>query len=595
MKPTPKTFQHKIIFYNMLVIICIATAISIYNYKSYQKDVIANETKNSLNRIAGLSDRMEVAYDEMVNILLNCSERKTLFMTTTFSEYRAGYDNPQAAVYAADVLRDLCAISGYSSYIYKISLYNNGFLLQAGSAYGSLDDPKRIMATDWFQENLEKIKAQYTLSLVDNPFDFSPSTPKILPLIRPLQHVIGSPYDNWVFLGISPTLFVDALQTMPEESNVYISTAGGDLIASQGFEDYTDSRLIGQLLESASDKGSLQIQSTHGPCVVTYEKQPVSGLLFYEAVPITSIDLDHRVIYNTVFLIFFFCIVIGMALSYLISKQLGAPINRLTKRLRLIAGGSFEPDAAIETDDEIGMIGRQINQMSSQISTLLDTRIQDEKEKKDMEIKMLQAQINPHFLYNTLDSIKWIATMQKNTGIVQIATALSSLLKNMAKGFNEKVTFRQELEFLQDYITIEKIRYIELFDVEILVDQESLYDAGIIKLTLQPIVENAIFSGIEPSARFGLIKIHAYARDGVFYITIHDNGIGISPENIRKLLTDTSRITKSNMSGIGLPNVDRRLKLVYGEDYGITVESEVDHYTMITISLPLEYQPVPTT
>ncbi|MEG0565848.1 MAG: ATP-binding protein, partial [Hungatella sp.] len=112
----------------------------------------------------------------------------------------------------------------------------------------------------------------------------------------------------------------------------------------------------------------------------------------------------------------------------------------------------------------------------------------------------------------------------------------------------------------------------------------------IIKLTLQPIVENAIFSGIEPSGRTGLIKIHAFARNGILYVTVTDNGIGISPDNIKKLLTDTSRITKSNMSGIGLPNVDRRLKLVYGEDYGITIESVLDEYTKITISLPLEVE-----
>ena len=102
--------------------------------------------------------------------------------------------------------------------------------------------------------------------------------------------------------------------------------------------------------------------------------------------------------------------------------------------------GNFDPDRSIETDDEIGSIGKQINQMSNRISGLLETRVQSEQEKRDLEIKMLQAQINPHFLYNTLDSIKWIATMQKNSGIVQVVTALSSLLKNMAKGFNEKVT-----------------------------------------------------------------------------------------------------------------------------------------------------------
>ena len=269
--------------------------------------------------------------------------------------------------------------------------------------------------------------------------------------------------------------------------------------------------------------------------------------------------------------------------------NLTSPIKRLIDRLETISTGNFDYDASIETNDEIGVIGKQINSMSARIAGLMESRVQSEKEKKDLEIKMLQAQINPHFLYNTLDSIKWIATMQKNSGIVQVVTALSSLLKNMAKGFNEKVTLRQELEFLDNYVTIEKIRYIELFDVETELDDPSLYDAKIIKLTLQPIVENAIFSGIEPSGRFGLIQIRAYAKDQVLYVTVTDNGIGISPENIDKLLSDTSRVTRSNMSGIGLPNVDRRLKLVYGEAYGITVESELDSYTKITIALPLEF------
>ncbi len=121
------------------------------------------------------------------------------------------------------------------------------------------------------------------------------------------------------------------------------------------------------------------------------------------------------------------------------------------------------------------------------------------------------------------------------------------------------------------------------------VDQEELYDAKIVKLTLQPIVENAIFNGIEPSGRNGLIQIHVYTENGILYISVKDNGIGISPENIEKLLTDTSRITRSNMSGIGLPNVDRRLKLVYGEEYGLKLESELDQYTLITIALPLEF------
>ncbi len=179
--------------------------------------------------------------------------------------------------------------------------------------------------------------------------------------------------------------------------------------------------------------------------------------------------------------------------------------------------------------------------------------------------------------------------MQHNSGIVKVVSALSSLLKNMAKGFNEKVTIRQELDFLDSYITIEKVRYMELFDVEITVEDPALYDAGIIKLTLQPLVENSIFSGIEPSGKPGLIQIHISSEDQILYIRIRDNGVGMSEENIARLLTDTSRVTKHYMSGIGLPNVDRRLKLVYGKEYGLRIESQVGVYTCVTVSLPLEH------
>ena len=588
----PKTFQKKLILYNMLVIICIASAVSFYNYRSYCQDVIISETNNSANRVRTLSERLQVAYDEMVNIVLNCAERKSLFFATTLDSPNKPY-NTSMTVYASDVLRDFCAISGYSRYINKIVLYHNGLVLQAGNSFGASMDVENIMKAPWFSSLLYRENAQYTLSLEDNPFKSGkgrPTVPKLLPLLRPLQYSArNKPEESWVFLGITPTLFSDTLKSLPSDVLVYAVTEGGDIIASTDEEqEFDTSPIITRLLASKEQEGNYQMKLHHENCVITYTKQPVSGLLFFEIRPESRMQLDHGVIRRTVLIIFFFCIAIGLTLSLLISRQLGAPISRLTKRLELISKGDFEPDHSIETDDEIGMIGRQINQMSGRISNLLETRVESEKE-KDLEIKMLQAQINPHFLYNTLDSIKWIATMQKNSGIVSVVTALSSLLKNMAKGFNEKVTLRQELDFLQNYVIIEKIRYIELFDIDIIVDQEELYDARIIKLTLQPIVENAIFSGIEPSGRTGLITIRVWVKAGVLHISVTDNGIGISPENIEKLLTDTSRITRSNMSGIGLPNVDRRFKLVYGEDYGLTIESVVDQYTTITITLPLEF------
>ncbi|WP_349668374.1 histidine kinase [Lacrimispora sp.] len=585
----PRTFRYKFLLYNLLMVIIIACAVSFYNYHSYYKDALENETKNTVNRVQILSDRMEVAYKEMVNIVVTCSERKSLFSSPSFKMGDHG-ESAYIKLYAANVLRDFCAISGYSKYIYKITLYNNGEVLQAGNAYGSTRDVGDIENAPWFRDLLYRENTQYLLSLEDNPFSPTNYTPKILPLLRPLKYASnGQPEDAWIFLAVSPRLFSDTLKSMGDGQILYAATSDGSIISSVNGDSFDVDHLLANLKELKEPQGNFRTMLAGEECIIAYEKQAVSGLIFFQVLPVSSLNLDHGVIGGTISLIFFFCVAIGLTLSWFISRQLSAPISRLKKRLEFISGGNFDPDRTIETADEIGSIGKQINQMSSRISNLMETRVQSEKEKRDLEIKMLQAQINPHFLYNTLDSIKWIATMQKNSGIVQVVTALSSLLKNMAKGFNEKVTLRQELDFLQNYVIIEKIRYIELFDVSIQVDQEVLYDAKIVKLTLQPIVENAIFNGIEPSGRNGLIQINVSTENGILYISVKDNGIGISPENIEKLLTDTSRITRSNMSGIGLPNVDRRLKLVYGEEYGLKLESELDQYTLITIALPLEF------
>lgn len=585
----PRTFQYKLLLYNLLVVISIACAVSFYNYRSFYRDAIKSETENSVNRIQILSERMEVAYEEMVNIVVTCSERNSLFSTPSIN--RA--DTAEASyikLYTSSVLKDFCAISGYSKYIYKIALYNNGEVIQAGNAYGSTRDVQDIQNAPWFSDLLSRENTQYLLSLEDNPFSPVNYTPKLLPLLRPLKYVYGSrPEDSWIFLAISPRLFSDTLESMGKEQILYAATADGQIISSVNGSSFDAADLTAVLKDSEMSQGSFHTWMNEEECIISYQKQAVSGLIFFQILPISDLNLNHGVIRGTIALIFFFCLAIGLTLSWFISRQLSAPVSHLKKRLELISRGNFETDPSIETDDEIGSIGKQINQMSERISDLLETRVQSEKEKRDLEIKMLQAQINPHFLYNTLDSIKWIATMQKNSGIVSVVTALSSLLKNMAKGFNEKVTLRQELDFLQNYVIIEKIRYVELFDVNVEIDQETLYDAKIIKLTLQPIVENAIFNGIEPSGRDGLIQIHIFTENDILYITIRDNGIGISPENIEKLLTDTSRITRSNMSGIGLPNVDRRLKLVYGDEYGLKLESRLDRYTLVTITLPLEF------
>ncbi len=584
----PVTFRKRVILYNLLMIVCIAFTISIYTYSFYRKDAIAREAANSANRLHLVSSRLEIAWDELINIVQNCAGRKSLFLTSG----RSSRTSETYGIYASEVLKDLCAISGYNQYIHKITVYEKDSLfIQAGTSYGSWNDAESIMAAPWFEELLNKNIQEYTLTLKDNPFPLNAKTiPRLMPLIRPLQYSKRrSPRDAWVCLTLSPKLFQDTLGLLSQDKSVLIMTGDFSPVSSMNMEAFSHQDLEIFLNAHQDRTGSQKVHLSDMDCILTWERLSVSGLILCEVLPLKNIALNPEAIQATIGLVFLSSILIGLLLSLLFTRYLTRPVMRLINHMEVISSGDFRRNPAIESDDELGIIGRQINEMSSHVSVLMENRIRDEQEKMNLEIKMLQAQINPHFLYNTLDSIKWIATMQHSTGIVRVVSALSSLLKNMAKGFNEKVTVRQELDFLENYITIEKIRYIELFDVEITVEDPALYHAGIIKLTLQPLVENSIFSGIEPSGKPGLIQIHIYSREQVLYIRVRDNGVGITQEDIDRMLKDTSRVTKHYMSGIGLPNVDRRIKLVYGQEYGLSIESQVGLYTCVTVSLPLEF------
>lgn len=587
----PITFRKRMILYNLLIIVCIAFLISIYTYSSYKKDVISNEAANSANRLHLVASRLEIACDEIINIVQNCAGRQSLFLSSILSG-GGMRSNEESCIYAADVLRNLCAISGYNEYIHKITVYEKDSLfIQAGTSYGCSRDAECIMAAPWFDELLNKNMQEYTLTLRDNPFPLNAKTiPQLLPLIRPLQHSRKeSPQDAWVCLTLSPRLFQDTMGLLSQDKSVLILTSDFLPVSSMNMDLFSTTDIQSFLNDHPESTGCARVRLSDMDCILTWECLSVSGLILCEVLPLKNISLNPNAIRVTLGLVFISSIIVGFTLSFLFTRYLTRPILRLIRHMEVISSGNFSRNPDIESNDELGIIGRQINEMSSHVSVLMENRIRDEQEKMDLEIKILQAQINPHFLYNTLDSIKWIATMQHNSGIVKVVSALSSLLKNMAKGFNEKVTVKQELDFLDNYITIEKIRYMELFDVEISVDDPALYNARIVKLTLQPLVENSIFSGIEPSGKPGLIRIHIFCRDQILCISIHDNGIGMSEEDIARLLTDTSRVTQNYMSGIGLPNVDRRIKLVYGQEYGITIDSETGVYTCVTVSLPLEF------
>lgn len=583
-----RTLRSRLIRYNFFIICVIAIFVSVCSYITASRKTV-EVAKNSLqHHVESISYRYQLAYEEMINIVLNCTERKTFDLDQVGRGLTPG--SRKKALDYAELITDYCAITEYGNYIVKLAVFNDkGTMIQTGTSFGSIDDAKRMLEGGWLDRELDKTMDEYRLDLVDS--SFFQQEGQVLPIARTLTGSRTRP-GGWAVLCLSTELFQDVLQETTAGQEAVVVTGDGKRVASLNEPaDHREEndRVIRRLQQNPEDKGLLEMRIHGRDSLVAFEKYDRSGIMVYETITMDSLSNDRLLIVQTVIIMFAACLIFGFILSVLITKQIKKPIDRLVRHIGAVAGGDFTRDPAIEGEDEIGTVGKVVNDMSQQIDTLMAGRLEDEKEKGDLELKMLQAQINPHFLYNTLDSIRWIAVIQKNSGIVKMVTALSGLLKNMAKGFNEKVTLRKELDFLNDYVIIEKVKYVELFDLTVQVDEERLYEASIIKLTLQPLVENAIFNGIEPSGKHGVIHIHAFAQDGCLIIKVRDDGMGIPEEKLRTILDNTEKVKGNSMSGIGLPNVDRRIKLNYGDAYGLSIDSQVGQFTEITVKVPLEF------
>lgn len=583
-----KTLRSRLIRYNFFIICMIAIFISACTYVTASRRTL-EVAKNSLrHHVESISFRYQLAYEEMINIVLNCAERKPL----DFGDSQGGITSgaKKKALDYAELIKDYCAITEYGDYIVKLSVFDGkGSLVQTGSSFGSTDDARRILESGWLDRELLKTMDSYELDLVPSPFFQHEG--QVLPIARGLSGH-GSGAGGWAVLCLSTDLFRDVLKDTTGGQEAVVVTREGKRIASLNeppLHRAENDRVIQSFRELGQEKGLVEMRLHGRESLVAFEKYPRSGIMVYETITLDSLSNDRLMIIQTVIIMFTACLIIGFILSVVITNQIKKPIDRLVSHIGEIAAGNFARDPAIEGEDEIGTVGKVVNEMSDHIDTLMAQRLEDEKEKGDLELKMLQAQINPHFLYNTLDSIRWIAVIQKNSGIVKMVTALSGLLKNMAKGFNEKVTLKKELEFLDDYVIIEKVKYVELFDLEIQVEDPRLYEAMVIKLTLQPLVENAIFSGIEPSGKHGTIRIHVEDQAGCLVIKVRDDGRGIPQGKLKTILNHTEKVKGNSMSGIGLPNVDRRIKLNYGEEYGLSIASEEGSYTEITVKMPLEF------
>ncbi|WP_046176118.1 cache domain-containing sensor histidine kinase [Domibacillus indicus] len=288
-----------------------------------------------------------------------------------------------------------------------------------------------------------------------------------------------------------------------------------------------------------------------------------------------------------IFLIFF----VAITAAYVLSNSMSRPILRLISFVQKVEAGDLAARYKDNRKDEIGVLGRSLNRMLLQIQKLMSLNKEQEQKKREAELRSLQAHIKPHFLYNTLDTINWMARKRGAEDVASVVDSLSTLFRiGLSKG-HDIISIQDEMTHIKSYLTIQKARYKDKLHYEIQVEPE-VEEAAVLKLVLQPVVENAIYHGIKERRGPGRLKISVFEQQGQLRLTVEDDGAGMTEERLEQIRAKLASVRAEKTMqetdfGYGMMNVQARIQLAFGSEYGIRIESCLGTGTKVEIALPL--------
>jgi two-component system sensor histidine kinase YesM len=567
--------KRKIIIMNLTCILAVGIPLSLFyvnNINNREKKQIKNTDTIYINFI---KDEFKDTFIEAKELALYCINDYRIIKF--FKSKNQNNEHKKLEAFTAyEMLNRFLTSSEIGNSVNKLIVFNdNNLSLQANAkVLGSFSDTENIKnSTIW---DMEKKVFHFSKDITYNK--------DCVALLLPFDN----DENTYVYLELSMDIF-NKTQNINAPTLTFTLIEGDETFLDQTVDIDFINKQFNKIDQPNYYESQIIKLENEGK---EYDYQPIINTAFVLLSTINYNPLGEglqKAVFTTIYvslLAITIAILLSFGLSTLITKRASLIINHINK----IKTNDFTPNQKIAIgNDEFSQIGQTLNEMGVEIEDLLEqTKKSYEKEKKQ-ELALLQKQINPHFLYNTLESVYWMAKIQKAPGIAKMTRALSDLLKNLAKGTDEKITLRDELKLLNSYIQIQKIRYVEMFDYICDIPEEYL-DFKIIKFTLQPLVENSIYHGIEPKGEYGTIKVYMNnITENKIEIAIDDDGVGINEEKLEKILSiNESEHSHKGLNSIGLKNVNDRIKLTYGQEFGLKIESKINVRTKIIIQLPKE-------
>ncbi|WP_342426079.1 histidine kinase [Paenibacillus sp. FSL L8-0502] len=331
--------------------------------------------------------------------------------------------------------------------------------------------------------------------------------------------------------------------------------------------------------------------ASHGTCSFEYEGNLITvtdyNRMEWKLVNIVSLSLltaDVRQNVRLSLLIGVLCLVFSWLGASFLSRMVVSPLEQLTKAMRKVVTGDLQPVATVRTEDEIGTIAEAFNFMVRRVRELLDEVRQEQNRKREYELALISAQIKPHFLYNTLDTIYALNELDRNEEARDTTKALADFYRMVLNKGRELITLEKEAQITDDYLTILQIRYPDVFRYEVDIPPE-FEGTPIPKLSLQPLVENSIYHGLKKKGTKGFIRIFAFRQGDKVVVRVEDNGVGMNEIQVQTIMS--RHLPEEGIRSIGTYSVQQRLSLYFGEEYGISVQSVLTKGTTVDLSLPM--------
>lgn len=444
---------------------------------------------------------------------------------------------------------------------------------------------------EWFVQAGEKIEnLHFTTPHVQNIFESSNyQYAWVISLSRSVELTnVGHTRRGVLLVDMNYSAIEQVFDKANEQNSgyVYLMDRNGEIIYHP-----RQKAIYSGMVKENNRMASTYEDGTHIENFMGEERAVVVKTIGYTGWKIVNVTPTSELFRNTIHIGFFMVMICTVTIflilfgNIFISDRVTEPLRNLEESIRYLEEGHLEEEHIyIGGSHEIRHLGQTITLMVKRMKDLMDKMVREQEDKRKSELDALQSQINPHFLYNTLDSVVWMVECEQYREAISMVKALAKLFRiSLSKG-NSIITIEDELTHAQNYMSIQQVRYRNKFCVKIDVEP-AIRDCITIKLIVQPILENAIYHGMEFMDGEGEITVHGYEKDGDIYIEVSDNGMGIPEETIESLLTDKSR-ARGKGSGIGLWNVNQRIALYFKGDYGLSIKSELDEGTTVTIHLP---------